>query len=582
VSLVPAAAFLTVREVIRDPAVAAPGPTLHAPDGVVAYAGDQRTTRVTYKVTAADDGDNPLSPVCKPRSGALFTLGKTTVECSAIDAAGRRAEERFVVTVLSGGTPRPSDHNKPTLTVPDNFTHDAAAPGGAHVTYAATARDARDGVLTPDCLPISGGLFALGRTRVACTATDAAGNTARARFTVTVVRTGDADNAPPDITVPDPIETPATSKDGTNVSYFVSATDNRDGSLKPSCEPPAGSVFKIGTRTVSCSAQDAAGNRATESFMITVTSEKSAALDQTPPHITVPDSIKTTATSNDGAKVTYTVLATDNRDGPLKPSCAPRSGDVFKIGTETVTCAAQDTTGNQTTKNFTITVTPRKPSPDRPPPDRLRPDRTPPIITVPDPIRADATDRDGAKVTYTVSATDNRDGSLKPTCDPPSGSVFKIGTTTVNCSAQDDRGNKATNTFTVTVIDRTPAGSRATQVTAKASAIRASYDGFCPPPTDRSPSFQGEISVSRGPVTVQYQWLLDNGGSGDPDPGVKTITFSGTGPQQKTVNSTQRIWPSDTGGTFTRWVALYIYTPTATESNHVSFTVTCTSRPSVH
>ena len=36
-------------------------------------------------------------------------------------------------------------------------------------------------------------------------------------------------------------------------------------------------------------------------------------------------------------------------------------------------------------------------------------------------------------------------------CDPASGSTFPVGTTTVNCTATDGSGNKATGSFTVTV-----------------------------------------------------------------------------------------------------------------------------------
>jgi hypothetical protein len=84
------------------------------------------------------------------------------------------------------------------------------------------------------------------------------------------------------------------------------------------------------------------------------------------------------------------------------------------------------------------------------------------------------------------------------------------------------------------------------------------------------------ISVSRGPVTVQYQWLSSNGGSADPE--MKTITFSGSGRQEQAVHFTQRVWPSDDGGSLTDWIALYVRAPLDTESNHVSYTVICTPR----
>ena len=60
-----------------------------------------------------------------------------------------------------------------------------------------------------------------------------------------------------------------------------------------------------------------------------------------------------------------------------------------------------------------------------------------------------ATSPAGATVAYSASATDNLDPSPTLSCVPPSGSVFPIGTTTVNCTATDHAGNSATGSFTV-------------------------------------------------------------------------------------------------------------------------------------
>lgn len=75
-------------------------------------------------------------------------------------------------------------------------------------------------------------------------------------------------------------------------------------------------------------------------------------------------------------------------------------------------------------------------------------DRTPPILALPAVISVNATGPSGAVVSYTVSATDNLDPSPVVTCAPPSGSVFEIGDTTVNCTATDSNGNTATGAFT--------------------------------------------------------------------------------------------------------------------------------------
>jgi hypothetical protein len=57
----------------------------------------------------------------------------------------------------------------------------------------------------------------------------------------------------------------------------------------------------------------------------------------------------------------------------------------------------------------------------------------------------------GTRVSYSVSATDATDGTVPATCLPKSGKVFRVGRTTVNCSAVDGSGNTATARFVITV-----------------------------------------------------------------------------------------------------------------------------------
>ena len=58
-------------------------------------------------------------------------------------------------------------------------------------------------------------------------------------------------------------------------------------------------------------------------------------------------------------RVAFKVVARDDRDGPMVPACAPRSGSRFKIGRTAVTCTATDRSGNTATARFWITVRPR-------------------------------------------------------------------------------------------------------------------------------------------------------------------------------------------------------------------------------
>ncbi len=78
-------------------------------------------------------------------------------------------------------------------------------------------------------------------------------------------------------------------------------------------------------------------------------------------------------------------------------------------------------------------------------------DTTPPEITVPGDLTVNATSPDGAVVEFTATATDDVDGSVSVDCTPASGSTFAIGDTTVVCTAEDNSGNEATESFTIHV-----------------------------------------------------------------------------------------------------------------------------------
>jgi hypothetical protein len=68
-------------------------------------------------------------------------------------------------------------------------------------------------------------------------------------------------------------------------------------------------------------------------------------------------------------------------------------------------------------------------------------DTTPPILRLPPGIDVAATDVVGMIVTFTVAATDDVDPAPAVSCDPRSGTLFALGTTTVTCTATDAAGN---------------------------------------------------------------------------------------------------------------------------------------------
>jgi outer membrane protein assembly factor BamB len=77
-------------------------------------------------------------------------------------------------------------------------------------------------------------------------------------------------------------------------------------------------------------------------------------------------------------------------------------------------------------------------------------DHTPPSLSLPATVTAQGTSQRGGIATFTVSATDP-DDTATATCTPPSGSVFPVGVTPVNCTATDTAGNTATGRFLVVV-----------------------------------------------------------------------------------------------------------------------------------
>lgn len=153
------------------------------------------------------------------------------------------------------------------------------------------------------------------------------------------------------------------------------------------------------------------------------------------PIVTVPADMIVEAQNFTGASVSYTASATDYRGRPIPVSCTPASGTLFGFGTTTVICTARDS-GETTTKRFHVTVA----------------DRTPPTITVPSKKRVSTRKRKGAVVKYAASASDIVDGAVAVSCSPASGALFRAGTTRVNCSARDARGNSALAPFDVTVV----------------------------------------------------------------------------------------------------------------------------------
>jgi hypothetical protein len=82
----------------------------------------------------------------------------------------------------------------------------------------------------------------------------------------------------------------------------------------------------------------------------------------------------------------------------------------------------------------------------------LRFDTTPPRIAGATSKTVTTRASAGARVRYSVHAVDATDGLVPAACLPKSGGVFRVGRTTVRCTAIDGSGNRATAHFVIGVM----------------------------------------------------------------------------------------------------------------------------------
>jgi hypothetical protein len=399
----------------------------NVPSDITTTAPSNAGIAVSYTApTASDIVDGSVSVSCSPASGSVFAIGLTTVTCSATDGHGNTGHATFTVSVTLGfGTP-PTIHGTPA-----DITTEASGSSGAKVTYTLpTATDTVDGTDPVDCEPGSGSTFPITTTTVTCTAADSAGASSQTMFHVTV-----RDTTAPVLSTQADLTVEATSSLGATVTFTSpTATDAVDGSDPVACSPLSGSTFPLGSTTVSCSATDGHGNTGHSSFHVLVRDTTAPTINGTPSDITAE------ATSAAGATVTYAgPTASDAVDGTDAVVCAPGAGTTFALGQTTVNCTAMDTAGNAAHTSFKVKVQ----------------DTTAPAIGVPADITVEATGPAGSTVPYTVTFTDAV-GVTSSGCDPPAGSTFGVGTTTVHCTASDGAGNSSSASFHVTVADTTP------------------------------------------------------------------------------------------------------------------------------
>lgn len=214
------------------------------------------------------------------------------------------------------------------------------------------------------------------------------------------------------------------------------ASDNCSGFTVTSSHDP-GDNFPLGTTTVTYVVTDVAGHTDSCSFDVTISDSEAPVIIACPANTSVSTDPLVCA-----AIVNWTVpVASDNCPG-VTMTATHNSGDLFPIGTTTVTYTATDAAGNTATCSFDVTVN----------------DTEVPVFTN---CPSDITVNNdpgvcGAIVNWTApTATDNCSAvTLVSNYNP--GDLFPTGITTVTYTATDAAGNSFNCSFDIMVNDVEP------------------------------------------------------------------------------------------------------------------------------
>jgi hypothetical protein len=272
------------------------------------------------------------------------------------------------------------------------------------------------------------------------TATDKCGN----RSEATVVYTWNEDTEPPVVNnVPETDKLPCNTRPTCDLliaRHNIHAKDNCTHEPPTlHCEP--GEVVDLGNcrfrQTFTFWAEDKCGNRSRDYQLVVFWKE-----DTEPPVLhNVPEDRDLGCNPThipDCDEIRSGVYATDNCDPDVPVTCTYRDIVIGCLRIRSFILAAADECGNVTTRKVVVSWTE---------------DTTPPIVRCPDNITVQAQFPDClVPVTWRAKAEDDCDPRPSVACNPPSGSFFGLGTTTVTCTATDRCGNSASCQFTVTVL----------------------------------------------------------------------------------------------------------------------------------
>ena len=298
--------------------------------------------------------------VSGPEPGSCQKPGTYTLVFKATNWCDESIKGTVTVIVKPYVDPCMSDKTPPVITCPKDVTVSVGCTEtcGKATFSLPTATDNCDASPKVTCTKQSGECFPMGTTVVTCTAVDKSGNSTTCTFNV-IVKSSD-------------VTPPVISNCPSNIDLYMDcdvtctmlmarmtpdAKDDCDPNPTIWCEvngKPANmrTCFPLGKTTVTCYAQDKAGNKSSCTFVVTGKFKD----DYTAPKITCPADIMRTLTGrNMCEKVDFSAKATDNCSTPTI-TCDYASGFCFPMGKTKVTCSAKDIAGNESKCSFNVTV----------------------------------------------------------------------------------------------------------------------------------------------------------------------------------------------------------------------------------
>ncbi|SDS30716.1 tandem-95 repeat protein [Christiangramia echinicola] len=426
-----------------------------------------------------------------PVPGEIFPVGETTLSFIAKDESGNSTECNYTVTVLDNEAPVISKCAPKLIITTDQGLCSAfdVELGNPDVD------DNCDSELSitnnaPE-------VFELGETIVTWTVTDNAGNSTQCTQSVNVID----DQAPVIINCATEVFTSADAGlcSASNVELGnLTAEDNCSGELEIINDAPE--IFSVGTTVVTWTVKDNAGNSTQCIQNVTVIDEEKPVIEE------MEDINLDSDPGVCGAVVTYSQISSSDNCGieTVMLTEGIASGEVFPIGTTTVTWTVTDIHGNVTIETFIVTIK----------------DTEAPELTCPENIIVDTvTGENYAIVDFPyATATDNCGATVEQTAGPVSGSQFPIGTTSVTFTATDAEGNTTECSLSITVEDNEDPTIECLQpiVQAVDSGICGAIVNFETPSTfDNS----GEVTIEQ----------IEGPESGEVFPvGITTVSFKAT------------------------------------------------------